>query len=327
MGNFYLGNLFQGFSAHWWSTKHFRHHALPNGWLLRPGGEVVVFDNDVNTAPFLLWCSYLEGTIPELARRWILPFQHLYALVLLCLAKASWNLASFTTAVQQRQWVDVAGAVLHYAGFLGAGYWLSGGDVCATLTWFLGGMAIGGFLLGFVFIQSHNGTETLKGFEHGFFTSQMLTTRNVSTDAFTTWFTGGAWPRIARACLHLPAAARCLALRAILALGCLPLPRWNRLWGALWCALPALLLSMHKRLRMLSSLPLADPPTPAPCRGTRPPLQASTTRLSTTCSHACPATTMAGSRALWWRCARSTASSMRSWGSLSPPLWCCTTCT
>ncbi len=190
VGDRYLGNLFQGFSAEWWCEKHFRHHALPNGWLEREDGEVVAFDSDVDTSPLLLWVPHLAAGVPDAARRWLLPHQHVYALVLLCFSKLAWNIKAMEVSIAAGKRLDVALMAAHYVGFLFAGAALSGSWV-AGAAWYLRGMCVGGFLLAFVFIQSHSATTELRGFTRGFYTSQMLTTRNISTDPFTTWFTGG----------------------------------------------------------------------------------------------------------------------------------------
>lgn len=81
---------------------------------------------------------------------------------------------------------------MHYAAFFAAGAAVSG-SWAAGAAWYAGGVAAGGFLLAFVFVQSHTATATLRGNACGFYTAQLLTTRNVAPGplGLTTWLTGG----------------------------------------------------------------------------------------------------------------------------------------
>ena len=180
----------QGFSAVWWNDKHFRHHALPNGSVRGRDGAFQAFDEDVDTAPLLLWIPHLASTCSDKALASWIPYQHAYMLPLLCLSKFAWNVRSMQICLLQHKYAHVFVSLLHYVVFLGIGT-MAAASFLTAVAWYCMGMLSGGFLLAFVFVQSHNGMEAPRGSSKGFYTTQLETTRNNSTDAFTTWFTGG----------------------------------------------------------------------------------------------------------------------------------------
>lgn len=177
-----VGNLFQGFSSEWWIQKHMLHHAHPNA-IDRHTGEPI--DDDIDTTPFIYWSDKL---LPKGGGRWI-SWQGYYIWPLLFASKFSWDISSIATVVRSRKWFEIAFIAMHYifmyahaSRFCGSAHGLA--FMIAARCW-------GGFLIGLVFIQSHNGKGYYYKGDKDFFEAQLFTTRNMSLDTFTTWFTGG----------------------------------------------------------------------------------------------------------------------------------------
>lgn len=177
LGGMYVGALLQGLSPRWWVEKHARHHAFPNGYLEDDAtGEIISYDEDIDTVPLLLWAPHLKNKMSSK----MLPYQHVYFIVILMMSKWWWNGRSLVLAWTRRSWVEYYVLLFHLFLFtMVGGFW-----------WYVRGMIVGGFLVSSVFVQSHNTRPAQKNPEE-FYTTQVRATRNLPLDIFTTWFTGG----------------------------------------------------------------------------------------------------------------------------------------
>jgi fatty acid desaturase len=179
IGGLYIGALLQGLSPKWWMDKHARHHALPNGYMEdEKTGRIVSYDEDIDTVPVILWAPHLTHKMPSSK---MLPYQHMYVVPVLMMSKFWWNGRSLVLAGNQHSWVEFCILCMHVFLFVQFG----------GIWWYFRGIAVGGFLLSFVFIQSHNTKPSHKNNLRGFYATQVCATRNLSLDALTTWFTGG----------------------------------------------------------------------------------------------------------------------------------------
>ena len=83
--------------------------------------------------------------------------------------------------------VETSLIMMHYAWLLGIAFaCLPAGQ---AVRWILTAQMLSGLLLGFVFIQSHNGMEVYS-LQKDFFTAQIVSTRDIHSSAWNDWFTG-----------------------------------------------------------------------------------------------------------------------------------------
>ena len=131
-------------------------------------------------------------------------YQHWLVAPVLLFARLSWSTVSLLHVVAMAKGSDpafaknaratreeVVGMALHYAWLFGA---IAANCTLAQAVFFyVAAQFAGGFMLGYVFIQSHNGmsVHTDEALKKDFFSNQMLTTRNIHSTAFNDWFTGG----------------------------------------------------------------------------------------------------------------------------------------
>jgi len=181
----------QGLSAKWWKDKHGKHHAHPNAYRMVDGVPVAV-DEDIATAPLLVWDTAL---ITEAERRklaWWLPLQKHALAPLLLFARLNWSAAGIRHAVRNGNTMEIAGIVFHYIATFALAVAIWPGEFWQAALWFFAVQLLGGFMLGLVFVLNHSGREVYpddKGYS--FFDAQARTTRNVHQGFFANWFTGG----------------------------------------------------------------------------------------------------------------------------------------
>lgn len=183
-----VGNVSQGFSGVWWIHKHMMHHARPNA-LHEDSGQPV--EEDFDTAPVLYWT---EKLLPKTKRNWLsnvwTKYQGIMLWLVLPFSKFFWDLGSIRVAWKRKVWWELYGIGLHYALF--AAFAIQYNKTLLGAAWyFVITRMWAGFLTAWVFIQSHNGMEYYQRPEYGFYESQIRSTRNMSLDTFSTWFTGG----------------------------------------------------------------------------------------------------------------------------------------
>jgi fatty acid desaturase len=203
---FFTAGMAQGFTPIWWITKHMTHHALPNALHEETGQPV---DEDFDTAPFLYWTERMLPTSMSTLARFVVSFQGYYMWVVLLFAKLSWDAASIRVAMNKAAWGQITSVAIHYVMFTAVSYFFNKTLLDAALYW-IACRFVGGFLIGLVTIQSHNGMAYYDRPEMGFFEAQILTTRNMDLGGISTWFTGGLnyqiehhlFPRLPRH--HLP---------------------------------------------------------------------------------------------------------------------------
>lgn len=156
--SYVLGNVVLGFSVSWWKTKHNMHHAAPN----ECDEEYTPIDEDIDTLPLLAWSKDLLATVENKTMLRVLQYQHLFFLVLLMFARGSWLLwsALFTfrpTLSLGVRLLERATILMHYAWFIGSAFYLL--PAGKALAWMGVTELVAGFLLGYVFVLSHNGME------------------------------------------------------------------------------------------------------------------------------------------------------------------------
>ena len=191
-----FGNLCQGFSGSWWIKKHMLHHAMPNAIHEKTNKAV---EEDFDTAPLLYWTSRLfpsKDGVPPWYTRW----QGYYLWLVLPWSKFFWDYQSIQTSIVSRAWSESFLIVLHYM-LLGLHVWILQPSIAPSvftipslspILWYmLMSRLWGGFLISWVFIQSHNGMTYYDRKTLGFYEAQAVSTRNMSLDKWTTWFTGG----------------------------------------------------------------------------------------------------------------------------------------
>eukprot|EP00741_Cyanophora_paradoxa_P005586 tig00000912_g5415.t1 len=185
-----IGNVNQGFSVEWWKNKHNTHHAVPN---------MVDGDPDIDTLPLLGWTEKTLNRLETPLARFAIRHQVVYYFPLLCLARISWMLQSLMYACG-KMWEsealsvfykasEVAGLFLHYAWFF-ALFFLTMPSVGAALGYAFFATASCGMLLGSVFAISHNGMEIFTE-KTDFVRMQAHSSRDVDSNIFSDWFTGG----------------------------------------------------------------------------------------------------------------------------------------
>lgn len=187
--SYMIGNVVLGFSVSWWKTKHNMHHAAPN----ECDQEYTPIDEDIDTLPLLAWSKDLLATVENKTMLRVLQYQHLFFLVLLMFARGSWLFwsALFTfrptlsLGVRLLEWATI---LMHYAWFIGSAFYLL--PAGKALAWMGVTELVAGFLLGYVFVLSHNGMEVYNE-SKDFVNAQVVSTRDIKAGRFNDWFTGG----------------------------------------------------------------------------------------------------------------------------------------
>lgn len=181
----------QGLSAKWWKEKHGKHHAHPNAYRMVDGRPVPI-DEDIDTAPVLIWDTNLITAEARRKLAWWLPLQKHALAPLLLLSRLNWSTVGFTHALRHGNLSEAVGIVIHYVATLALAIYLWPGEAWQAVVWFALVQICGGFMLGLVFILNHSGREVYpEGNGYGFFDAQARTTRNINEGWFANWFTGG----------------------------------------------------------------------------------------------------------------------------------------
>lgn len=184
-----VGNVVLGFSVSWWKTKHNLHHAAPN----ECDQTYTPIDEDIDTLPVIAWSKDLLATVQSKKMLRVLEYQHLFFLVLLTFARASWLFwsAAFTlkpTMTLGEKFLERGTMLLHYIWFSSVAFYLLPGS--KPIVWMVGSELMSGFLLGYVFVLSHNGMEVYNT-SKDFVNAQIASTRDIKAGMFNDWFTGG----------------------------------------------------------------------------------------------------------------------------------------
>jgi len=183
-----IGNVMQGFSVQWWKFKHNTHHAVTN----EIDQAHLAVDPDIDTLPLLAWSEDMLSTLSSPNERSLIRFQHYLFFPVLLFARFSWAQQSFSHGLNLFLSGDgnleFALIVIHYAWHFGIAF--------LTLPWMKAiaflfiAQCLSGFMLGFAFVQSHNGME-IYGDAKDFVTAQIISTRDISYSIFVDFFMGG----------------------------------------------------------------------------------------------------------------------------------------
>ncbi|KAJ3067105.1 hypothetical protein HDU98_009688 [Podochytrium sp. JEL0797] len=188
-----VGNVWQGFSVSWWKDKHCTHHSVPNVF-----GE----DPDINTMPFLAWSEHALEFFHDFkdtdVARFFVTHQPILFFPILGVARLAWCTSSIRFNLSDKvidpffAKVEKVTLAIHWAWFLTLTF-----TFCTPLhavMFFVISECVCGLLLAFVFVVNHNGmpvytVEEAKKFD--FYELQIRTGRDVISNTFSDWFTGG----------------------------------------------------------------------------------------------------------------------------------------
>jgi fatty acid desaturase len=204
MGLFML-NFCQGFSMQWWKTKHNSHHAVPN---LHASAEGACDgDPDIDTMPILAWTLKMaEGAKDSKFGRFMINWQAYIYFPILLLARLSWAHQCWVyvfggwgqhsvkgAALDQRKnkytLAEQALIITHYSIILSV---LTRMSLSNALIFYLVAQTSCGFFLAIIFGLGHNGMAVYPASERpDFWKLQVSTTRNITSDWFVEWFSGG----------------------------------------------------------------------------------------------------------------------------------------
>ncbi|KAJ3383196.1 hypothetical protein HDU92_004343 [Lobulomyces angularis] len=212
----FVGNICQGFSVSWWKNKHCTHHSMPN---------VHLIDTDIDTMPFLAWSEHALEFFNDLtdkqAAKFLVSYQPILYFPILTLARLSWAFASIIYCITTPStlfetniflFVERFSLLMHWGWYLFISfYYLS---PMMAIVYIFVSQAICGFLLAIVFSINHNGMpilDTKEASKVDFYEMQVMTGRDVTSNIFNDWFTGGLnyqiehhiWPTLPRHNFHL----------------------------------------------------------------------------------------------------------------------------
>eukprot|EP00210_Caulerpa_lentillifera_P004216 g4021.t1 len=183
-----IGNFFQGFSVDWWKNKHNTHHAVTN----EIDGSHSAVDPDIDTLPLIAWSLDMLKTVKNPSERLLIKYQQYLFFPVLLFARFSWAQQSFTHALSNfltnKDHCEFGLLLMHYLWHFGIAFFTL--SFTKAVLFLLICQAISGFLLGFAFVQSHNGME-VHGQNMDFVTSQVISTRNITYSPFVNFFMGG----------------------------------------------------------------------------------------------------------------------------------------
>ncbi|KAI9364024.1 fatty acid desaturase-domain-containing protein [Zopfochytrium polystomum] len=190
---FVLGNVFQGFSVHWWKNKHCTHHSVPN---------VHLEDPDIDTMPFLAWSEHALELFTDMkdsdVAHFMVAYQPILYFPILAAARLAWAVSSlkyvFKGLVRDPTYAlaEKATLILHWAIYLAATF-----TFCSPLRGLLYifvSQTFCGILLAIVFSVNHNGMPVFTrkaASKVNFYELQIVTGRDVISTPFSDWFTGG----------------------------------------------------------------------------------------------------------------------------------------
>jgi fatty acid desaturase/predicted heme/steroid binding protein len=202
-----VGGIFQGFSVHWWKTKHNTHHSVPN--LEASCDAAADGDPDIDTMPMLAWSANMakQAADPKSAwGRFFVKYQAILYFPVLFFARLSWAHQSWVfvwggagqhsvknAAIDRTKmahpYLERFALVIHYGimlAIMSQMYW------AYALMYFFVAQTSCGLFLAMVFGVGHNGMAVYKSNERpDFWKLQVTTTRNVTGSWLVGWFCGG----------------------------------------------------------------------------------------------------------------------------------------
>ncbi len=178
-----LGTLFSGMSLTWWNHKHNKHHGAPNQ-----------VDKDPDIKPSVLHFYPLESSGHSRLVAFLRRNQGWLFFPLLTLEGINLHAQSIITSVTRRsgkrQPVEMAVLAVRWVAYLGLVFWVMDIGQAAA---FLGlQVAVLGVYLGATFAPNHKGMPILPAdAKIDFMRRQVLMSRNIISNRFTTFAMGG----------------------------------------------------------------------------------------------------------------------------------------
>jgi fatty acid desaturase len=187
-----IGGLFQGFSGSWWKNKHNTHHASSNE---------LDNDPDIDQLPIMSFHPVLlrGGKAIRNSRlaQIMIPIQVFTFMPIILLARINWCIRSVMYALDKDssmmddRRVEIAAIVIHWAFKMTV---FAALPFSQALVWLVTSEAIGGGLIGLMFVLNHNGMHVFTEAEFkdlDFVTLQVVTSRDVKSTFLTDFFSGG----------------------------------------------------------------------------------------------------------------------------------------
>ena len=200
-----VGDLCQGFSVHWWKTKHNSHHAVPN--LHASSVDAADGDPDIDTLPILAWSLKMAETVKDSPNaRFLIKWQAFFYFPVLLFARLAWAHQSWVFVFGGYGQHSVKGAkndqkriqyptlekialIGHYVCLFSI---LSHMPILNAIAFFIVAQTGCGLFLAIVFGLGHNGMAVYPADKRpDFWKLQVTTTRNVTSNLFVDWFCGG----------------------------------------------------------------------------------------------------------------------------------------
>jgi acyl-lipid Delta6-acetylenase / acyl-lipid (9-3)-desaturase len=200
-----LGDLFQGFSVHWWKGKHNAHHAVPN--LHASVAGACDGDPDIDTMPILAWTLKMAESAKDCKKgRFLIQWQAFFYFPALLFARLAWAHQSWVFVWGGYGQHSVAAAEIdrkkiqyptlekmalvgHYVALF---YIMSFMPILNAVAFFMTAQMSCGLFLALVFGLGHNGMSVYPANQRpDFWKLQVTTTRNVTSNWFVDWFCGG----------------------------------------------------------------------------------------------------------------------------------------
>lgn len=202
-----VGGVFQGFSVHWWKTKHNSHHAVPN--LEASSKEAADGDPDIDTMPLLAWTINMAKQATDPSMKWgrfLVKWQAVFYFPVLLFARLAWAHQSWVfvwggagqhsvknAAIDRTKMahpiLERLALLVHYGILL---YVMSHMSILNAVMYFLVAQTSCGLFLAAVFGLGHNGMAVYRAEERpDFWKLQVTTTRNVTGNWLVGWFCGG----------------------------------------------------------------------------------------------------------------------------------------
>ncbi|KAJ3197362.1 hypothetical protein HK101_004238 [Irineochytrium annulatum] len=190
---YFLGNVAQGFSVHWWKNKHSTHHSVPN---------VHLGDPDIDTMPYLAWSEHALEFFSDLkdadVARFMVAYQPILYFPILAFARLAWAFGSIEYVTSGKvlnansTLVEKVTLGIHWTWYLSVAFFLC--TPLRALLFIFVSQTAAGVLLALVFSVNHSGMPVYSGknaSKINFYELQIVTGRDVMSSPLVDWFTGG----------------------------------------------------------------------------------------------------------------------------------------
>lgn len=193
---YFISNILQGFSTHWWKDRHNCHHSITN---------VLETDPDVQNLPLFLWdVKNIKHHIKDISiEKYLIPYQHYYFLPFTPLLRLIWMIQSYrfastlnkfsNTYIRKSYAVEYTTLLMHHIMVFALLYFTMPSISTAVTWWFISNL-VGGFGIAIIVFSSHYACELYEPEDRtnkNFIELQINTTRNISKGIIIDWFAGG----------------------------------------------------------------------------------------------------------------------------------------